>query len=233
MPLEILSWDETPLGILCLRRRELASRPGTIVTEVTLDHEFLMSSYHTVSEEAMASEALERVDGDGLRVLVGGLGLGYTAQAALRCERVIEVRVIELLPQVIAWLEDDQVPLAGELRDDARLSVQQADVYAELTSPGQECWDAILVDVDHSPDERLSGGMATFYSKEGLRSAQTHLKPGGVLAVWSAADSEAFLGELQGVFDEAWHREITFHNDLVDLEQTDHLFLAKRPAHSE
>ena len=86
--LEILAYEESPLGPLCLRRRELLSQPGTIVTEVTLNHEFLMSSLYTDSERALANLALELHVGENLRVLVGGLGLGYTAREALLSDRV-------------------------------------------------------------------------------------------------------------------------------------------------
>lgn len=93
--LEILAWDDTELGILCLRRRELLSAPGTVVTEITLDGEFLMSSRHTASEEALARIALEMHPGSGLSVLVGGLGLGYTANAVLASPRVARVEAVE------------------------------------------------------------------------------------------------------------------------------------------
>ena len=90
--LEILGYETTPLGYLCLRRRELLSKPGTVITEITLDHELLMSSQQTVSERALASLALERHPGDGLRVLIGGLGLGYTAHEILRSPAVASRR---------------------------------------------------------------------------------------------------------------------------------------------
>ena len=118
---EILAYDETPLGPLCLRRRELLAEPGTIVTEVSLNHEFLMSSYNTASERALSSVALEMHDGRDLDVLVGGLGLGYTAREALVPDRVARVEVVEFLPQVIGWLDQGLIPLAGELKADARL----------------------------------------------------------------------------------------------------------------
>ena len=102
--LEILAYEPSPLGLLCLRRRELLSQPGTIVTEVTLNHEFLMSSLYTDSERALSRTALEMHSGKDLRVLVGGLGLGYTAREALLSDRVASVEVVELLPQVIDWL---------------------------------------------------------------------------------------------------------------------------------
>ena len=80
---EILAHEPTELGLLCLRRRELLSQPGTMVTEVTLNHEFLMSSYLTASEKALSTLGIQSHSGDNLRVLIGGLGLGYTAKAAL------------------------------------------------------------------------------------------------------------------------------------------------------
>ena len=77
--LEILAYETTPLGVLCLRRRELLSQPGTVITDITLDHELLMSSHYTASERALPAEALARHNGQNLSVLVGSLGLGYTA----------------------------------------------------------------------------------------------------------------------------------------------------------
>ena len=113
--LEILAYEEGPLGLLCLRQREVLSQPGTIVTEMTLNHEFLMSSLYTDSERALSEIALELHSGSQLEVLVGGLGLGYTAYEALRSDRVTRLEVLELLPQVIDWLARGLVPLAEEL----------------------------------------------------------------------------------------------------------------------
>ena len=123
--LEILAYEQTPLGLLFLRRRELLSQPGTIVTEVTLNHEFLMSSLYTDSERVLAEHALEMHSGDPLKVMVGGLGLGYTAQAALKSKRVAQLEVVELLPQVIQWTRDGLVPLSNELNNEPRLEISQ------------------------------------------------------------------------------------------------------------
>ena len=112
---EILAYELTELGMLCLRRRELLCEPGTIVTEVTLDHEFLMSSYLNASEKALSEFALQIHSGSRLRVLVGGLGLGYTVWAALESDRVSHCEVVEFLPQVINWLEQGLVPLSDKL----------------------------------------------------------------------------------------------------------------------
>ena len=226
--LEILEYCETPIGLLCLRRRELLSSPGTIVTEVTLDHEFLMSSYHTESERALASIALEWHGGSGLKVLLGGLGLGYTAQAALECPRVAEVEVLELLPQVISWLSRDLVPLSASLLGEPRCRVDQGDVFERLGGTPKRRYDAILIDVDHSPDEVLDARNASFYTESGLRTARGHLAEGGVLAVWSSATSGTFRQALEVVFSEVRLAIVRWRNELIDEDQQDHLFLARR-----
>ncbi len=224
MPLfEILDNPVTPLGTLCLRRRELLSDPGTIITEVTIDNILLMSSYHTDSERALADLALAHHSADGLRVLIGGLGLGYTAHQARQQPRVADVTVIELLPDVIRWLRDGLIPLSAELRD---LSVVQADVYAMLLAPPKQTWDMILIDVDHSPHAPLASASERFYSPAGLREAARHLDPGGVLAVWSTADDHAFAEALGEVFAETTVEQVVWHNDLIDEDKTDTLFVA-------
>lgn len=224
--LEVLAYEESPLGMICLRRRELLSVPGTIVTEITLDHELLMSSYHTASERALSTCALERHAGDGLRVLIGGLGLGYTANEVLRSARVASVDVVELLPQVTAWLRDGLVPLSGELNGDSRFRVLRGDVYAMLAAPPERQFDLILVDVDHSPDEQLGESNAGFYSEPGLRLARRHLAAGGVLGVWSYAESSPFVAALKAVFDRVDVESVTFENRLTDETESNWLFLA-------
>lgn len=224
--LEILAYEPSPLGPLCLRRRELLSQPGTFVTEVTLNHEFLMSSLYTDSERVLAQTALDIHTGDGLRVLVGGLGLGYTAREALFSERVAQVEVVELLPQVIDWLAQGLVPLSPELNDEPRLVVTQGDVYQRLAGPPGELLDVILIDVDHSPDERLGSENFSFYSTAGLQAARQHLAPGGILAVWSYAESSPFAEALHEVFTNVRVEPVTYENLLIDQERTDWLFFA-------
>ncbi len=226
--LEILAYESTSLGTLCLRRRELLSRPGTTITEITLDHELLMSSYHTASERALADEALERHAGAELCVLVGGLGLGYTANQVLRSERVQRVEVIEFLPEVIGFLRDGLIPLSAELLADSRFVAHQGDVYERLAAPTNgSSWDLILIDVDHSPDERLGASNAFFYTEPGLEQAKQHLAPGGILAVWSYAESSPFVEAMHRVFDVVETVPVDYVNDLVDEEHTDWLFLGR------
>lgn len=228
MNLEILAFEPSPLGLLCLRRRELLSQPGTIVTEVTLNHEFLMSSLYTDSEQALARMALEFHAGNHLRVLVGGLGLGYTARETLQSDRVAEVEVAELLPQVIGWLQQGLVPLSSELLSDSRLHLRESDVYARLLGPVDRQYDLILIDVDHSPDERLGAESASFYSEPGLLAARQHLTEEGVLAVWSYAESSPFAEALSTVFSKVHVEPITYDNQLIGERRTDWLFFATK-----
>ncbi len=227
LKLEILAYESTPLGPLCLRRRELLSQPGTIVTEVTLNHEFLMSSLYTDSERALARTALAMHCGRDLRVLVGGLGLGYTRAKPSYRIAWSSVEVVELLPQVIEWLSRGLVPLSSELRDEQRLVVTHGDVYRRLAGPPDLPLDLILIDVDHSPDERLGEQSVSFYTRRGLLAARQHLAADGILAVWSYAESSPFADALRAVFAEVQVEPVTHDNHLIDQQHTDWLFFAR------
>ena len=224
--LEILAYEESPLGPLCLRRRELLSQRGTFVTEVTLNHEFLMSSLYTDSERALAQTALQMHSGNDLQVLVGGLGLGYTAREAVLSQRVARVEVVELLPQVIDWLGRGLVPLSSELCGEQRLVVHQGDIYRRLAGSPNQQFDVILIDVDHSPDERLGEESGSFYSTQGLRIARQHLAADGILGVWSYAESSPFAEALSETFAQVRVEPVTYDNRMIDQQRTDWLFFA-------
>jgi spermidine synthase len=226
--LEVLAYSDSLIGEICLRRRESLASPGTMVTEITVDHMLLMSSYHTDSERALSSRALERHgENEGLSVLVGGLGLGYTAQEVLKSPAVTRVEVVEFLPQVIGWMKNGLVPLSDELNSEPRFSVVEGDVYSILAAPPEQRYDLILIDVDHSPDERLGDAKGVFYTEEGLKRAKRHLAPGGVLGVWSYAESSPFADALRGVFREVRVEGVSFVNRLLDEEETNWLFFAR------
>jgi spermidine synthase len=222
--LEILAYEDTPLGPLCLRRRELLSEPGTVVTEVTLNHEFLMSSYNTDSERAISNRSVEIHGGRKLSALVGGLGLGYTARELLAHEHIASVEVVEYLPQVIDWLQSDLVPLSGELNTCEHLKITAGDVYQRLMTEPTEQFDLIVIDVDHSPGDQLGEEDHVFYTKAGLLKAKAHLRKKGVLAVWSYAESSEFSEALRNTFTTVHVEPITTLNTLVDHQQTDWLF---------
>ena len=234
MPLEILAYETTPLGMLCLRRRELLSKPGTMVTEVTLDNEFLMSSYLTESERALSTMGLGRTasltknKNADIRVLVGGLGLGYTAAEALKSQHVVSVEVVEYLPEVISWLERDLVPLASTLQADQRFSVSQGDIYAKLTRPPETLYELIVIDVDHSPQDVLGDQSHGFYTEDGLSRVCDHLTPDGVIGIWSYAQDTPLLEKMRKVFCDVQVEQVTVCNDLVNVEMTDWLFFGRR-----
>lgn len=222
--LEILAYEETELGPLCLRRRELLSEPGTVVTEVTLNHEFLMSSFNTDSERAISNRSVQLHQGTDLQVLVGGFGLGYTAWELLQHDRVASVEVVEFLPPVIDWFREGLIPLSSNLNETDRLRTTIGDVYQRLAEQPKEQFDLIVIDVDHSPSDQLNDQEHDFYSAKGLEAASKHLAVGGVLAVWSYAESSSFSTALRETFATVHVEPIKTFNSLVDHEQTDWLF---------
>ncbi len=234
---EIVAWEDTKLGVLCLRRRRQKHRPDLVITEITIDEAFLMSSHLTLSERTLATKALALHAGPegkkDLRVLVGGLGLGYTAHAALASDRVAHVEVIEFVPEVIGWMRRGLVPLSAELNEDERLTITEDDVYARLLGPPTQQYDLILIDVDHSPADSLAEANQSFYTDAGLRRAREHLAPGGILGVWSYAEHSPFEAALRRVFSDSPSsvevEPVTVMNDLIDEEQTDWLFFAPSP----
>jgi len=211
-----------------LRQRELRSQPGAVVLELRVDHVLLMSSVSTHSERALARRAIALHGGQALDVLVGGLGLGYTAREALRASAVARLEVVELLPQLIDWFGRGLLPLAGELAADPRFALRRGDVYAHLGGPAARCHDLILIDVDHAPDERLGDGHDLFYSAAALQGVRSHLAPGGLLGVWSYAASSAFEKLLGQVFAEVRVERETFWNPVAEEEESNWLFLARR-----
>jgi spermidine synthase len=231
--LEILAYEDTSLGPLCLRRRELLSQPGVVVTEVTLNHEFLMSSYNTDSERAISNRSIQIHGGRKLKALVGGLGLGYTTRELLQHPNVDSVEVVEFLPEVIDWLRQGLLPLSAELLAATQLQIVQGDIYDRLMSPPVERYDLIVIDVDHSPSDQLAAEDHRFYTVDGLSLAKNHLREDGVLAVWSYAESSSFSAALHSVFANVQVEPVRTTNDLVGQEQTDWLFFGSLGEPSE
>ncbi len=223
---EVLAAEPTELGLIWLRER---ATPAGGAVELSLDHEFLMSSATTDSERALAARSLAQQPGDGLRALVGGLGLGATAHELLRSPRVARVRVVELLAPVLDWHAWGLVPLAGALRADARFAAERGDVYARLLAEPvpAERWDLVLLDVDHSPEERLGPASDSFYAAAGLARARRHLAPGGVLGVWSFAASPRFERELRRAFGEVRAERVAFANALDGEPEENWLYFAR------
>jgi spermidine synthase len=237
---EELDYRETPIGALSLRRRR-ELRLGVDVFEIKLGEDFLMSSLFTASEIALARLGLGALDGraalggHNLDVVVGGLGLGYTAAAVLENAQVGALVVVEALAPVIDWHRRGLVPLGAAITADARCRLVHGDFFAlaaaeagfDPDAPGRR-FDAVLVDIDHSPDGLLDPGHAGFYQPAGLRRLAANLRPGGVFGLWSnTLPDAAFTARLADCFVEARAEPVTFHNPLQDRPFTQTVYLAR------
>jgi spermidine synthase len=153
----------------------------------------LMTSRLFASEEALATLAAERLKGRTKpRVLIGGLGMGFTLRAALRAFGPnAEIVVAELVPAVVRWARGPMAELFAGSLDDRRVELVEADVAA-LIGRAKPLYDAILLDVDNGPEGMTQSANDHLYSMRGLAAARAALSPGGVLAVWSQGPDRAF-----------------------------------------
>ena len=221
---EELAWQRTPLGELSLRRR-WDPVAGCDVYEIKLAGEFLMSSLFTTGEMELARLALARLaehglSGAPLEVAVGGLGLGYTAQAVLDHPDVGSLVVVEALREVIDWHRRRLVPAAAVLDADQRCRMLHGDFFAMLRSPAGldpanpgRRFHAVLVDIDHSPRHLLHRDHAWLYQPAGLRRLAARLHPGGVFALWSNdPPDDQFRATLREVFGQVSAETVRFPN---------------------
>ena len=179
-------------------RMHLYQRAGEFVIRV--GHADLMNSFASGSEKALADLAFDRLgQRPACEVLVGGLGMGFTAAAALR-RLGADGRLIigELMPAVVAWNRGPLAPLAGSPLADPRVTVEVGDVAA-LLRDRPAGFDLILLDVDNGPHGMTTSGNGWLYGVEGLTTAYRALRPGGVLAVWSAVPDDPFTQRLRRV----------------------------------
>ncbi|MFF8386453.1 polyamine aminopropyltransferase [Streptomyces kanasensis] len=214
-----IDWRPTPIGDISLRRRRDPAS-GADVYEVKLDDAYLMSSLFTEGEVALARLGLAALPDDSppLDVAVGGLGLGHTAHAALADPRVGSLLVVEALGEVIGWHQRHLVPLGAALTADPRCRFARGDFFAlaadpaglDPDRPGRR-FDAVLLDVDHSPAHVLHPRHAALYRPDGLRALARHLRPGGVFALWSNDPPDgAFTAALAEVFATYASHVVTF-----------------------
>ncbi|WP_406223646.1 spermidine synthase [Streptomyces canus] len=233
---EEIDWQPTPIGEISLRRRRHPVS-GDDVYEVKLGDEFLMSSLFTTGEIALTELALAQLPDSelpGLDVAVGGLGLGYTAQAALDDPRVRSLTVIDALAEVIDWHQRHLVPLGARLTSDARCRLVHGDFFALAADPGGldpeepgRRFHAILLDVDHSPRHVLHPRHAALYQPAGLRALAEHLHPGGVFALWSNdPPDEEFTAALREVFAQSAAHVVDFDNPLQGGTSANTVYLA-------
>ncbi len=229
---EELDFRPTPMGVLSLRRRRLLSS-GLDIFEIKLGDEFLMSSAFTVAEIELARLGLAALARAELDVVVGGLGLGYTALAVLENPGVRSLIVVDALAEVIEWHQQGLLPLGKQLTGDPRCRFNNGDFFAMSHSAAgydphtpRRRFDAVLVDIDHSPKNLLHPRHAALYGPEGLKRLAAHLNPGGVFALWSNdPPEEAFETVVAGAFATSVAHVVTFENPLQHCDASNTIYV--------
>ena len=226
------------MGELTLRRRRVLSLGGIDVFEVKLGDAFLMSSLFHDVEIALADLGLAELRREACDVVVGGLGLGYTAVAVLAHEEVRSLLVVEALDAVMEWHRCGLVPLGARLTSDPRCRLIHGDFFAFANS--EEGFDpcaagrqfhAVLLDIDHSPRNLLHPRHGGFYEPEGLRKLASHLRPGGVFALWSDdPPDDAFVEALDTVFVQSRAHVVKFPNPLLGRDSASTVYVANKAA---
>ena len=232
---EEIDYQQTPLGELTLRRRRILTLDGIDVFEVKLGDAFLMSSLFHEVEVALANLGLGALDAGPWDVVVGGLGLGYTAMAALEHTNLRELIVVDALEAVIGWHQRGLVPLGPKLTTDPRCRLVHGDFFALAGSePGfdpdqaERRFHAVLLDIDHSPRNLLHARHGSFYEPAGLRRLARHLHPGGVFALWSDdPPDDEFLRCLESVFATVRVQVVKFENPLLERESASTVYVAR------
>ncbi len=232
---EELDYRQTPLGELTLRRRRVLMLEGLEVLEVKLGEAFLMSSLFHEAEVALADLGAAALDAGEWDVVVGGLGLGYTAAAALAHASVRSLVVIDALEAVIEWHQRGLIPLGAKLTGDPRCRLVHGDFFAladsdaglDPSAAGRR-FHAVLLDIDHSPSNLLHPRHGAFYEAAGLRRLAAHLHPGGVFALWSDdPPDEQFLETLSTVFATSKAHVVKFANPLLECESASTVYVAR------
>jgi spermidine synthase len=227
-----LGYQKTPLGDLTLRRRTEPRLQDQEVLEIKLGDEYLMSSLFTESERQLAILSLAPLTGE-LDVVIGGLGLGYTAVAALKDSRVSRLLVIDLFQSVIDWHHQGFIPNGEALTNDTRCELRQGDFFEltgtgfDVTAPSRK-FDAVLLDIDHSPEHHLNETNRSFYTAEGLANLRDQLKPSGCFALWSNDPaSEGFTKHLRTVFAHAEAYNVEFANPYTGSMSINSVYTAR------
>ena len=215
MPVRTVERVATPRGELALRRVD-----GDY--EIVSNGTFLMDTRDGRSERLLVDAALARTAAARPRVLIGGLGVGFSLAAAVACARVAEITVVEVEPTVIAWQRGPLAAYSGGAADDPRVTLECADLVSWIARPGP-AYDAVCLDIDNGPDWTVVEENAGLYADAGLDALHARLAPGGALAVWSAAAAPAFEARLRARFTEVEACEVP-----VARGEPDRVYLAVR-----
>jgi len=226
---EELDFRPTPIGDLMLRRRRMPQFGERDIYEVKLGEDFLMTSLFHEAESQLAKLGLAASEQESLDVMVGGLGLGYTAMEALKNQRVGSLVVVEYLEAVIEWHQTGLVPLGKTLKDDPRCRFLNTDFFALMRAAPTKPYDAILLDIDHTPTNVLHQTNTYFYTEAGLQEMAKHLKPDGIFAMWADGAPEDFFTERLGkVFASAKAHTIEFDNPITGGTSVGAVYVAQQ-----
>jgi spermidine synthase len=220
----------SPRGEVVLReRRDPVSSdtaaPAAAVLELRVNGVFVMDTAETSSEKGLATTALAQVE-DPRAVLVGGLGLGYTAHEVLADKRLERVVVVEIEDALVQWIRDGTIPHGPAYLADERLSVVTADIRTVIAEAAPGAYDLVLLDVDNGPGFLVHDDNEEVYQHDFLAQAHAALRPGGALVVWSAAESPRLQAELGEVFGNAV--PIPYEVTLQSRDEHYWLYLARR-----
>lgn len=235
---EELDFQETPLGDISLRRRSEPRLDNLVLYEVKLGEEFLMSSLFVEAEEQLSVLGLEKLKRNGhdenLNVIVGGLGLGYTAVKALEDNAVTKMTVIDVMQPVISWHQQGLLPVGDVLASDSRSTLRHDDFFAVATDAPSFNEDdlaakvhAVLLDIDHSPSHWLNDGNSGFYTQEALQKMASKIHSGGVFGLWSnEMPDPAFEALLNQVFENTESHVVSFENPYSGGESINSVYVA-------
>ena len=232
---EEIDYQVTPRGAISLRKRSEPRLNHKVLYEVKMNDEFLMSSLFVEAEVALSNLGLAKFSGESIDVVVGGLGLGYTAKAALDFPNVNSLCVVDVMEPVIRWHEQGLVPLGNELTQDRRCRYALGDFFEFATAvntnfdgtPGNDKVHAVLLDIDHTPSYWLNPENSRFYTTESLNAMKTKIHAGGVFGLWSdEAPDETFVNVLKTVFPDVETHMVYFDNPYTGEQSSNSVYIA-------
>jgi spermidine synthase len=216
--MDTVAVEESERGELVLRRRPDGS------LELRANGVFVMDTVETSTERELATRALDLHANPGT-ILIGGLGLGFTLEATLADPRVSHVAVLEIEPALVGWMRDGTIPYGPALLADPRVEVVTADVAVALRQAPPSEYDLILLDVDNGPGYLVHDANAGLYRAPSLEEARRATRPGGMVVVWSAAESSELEKTMSTVFGRFRTEAISYAVDLQGRAETYWLYV--------
>lgn len=233
---EELDYEKTSLGEISLRRRTEPRLDNVLVYEVKLGDEFLMSSLFVEAEEQLSNLGLEQLKrnghASGLDVVVGGLGLGYTALTAVGDPAVARLRTIDVMRPVIRWHREGLLPIGDELAVNPKSELIHGDFFEIASDNRAGILDenqvhAILLDIDHSPSHWLNEGNSDFYNGDSLQKMKNKIHQGGVFGLWSnERPDSSFTALLDSIFSHTEEHIVSFPNPYSGGESVNSVYIS-------